>query len=218
MPPMEVMGMESVKCVIKNGKRDPFPGGGIWTGPFVVEDTHLQKTVLSCRASKGVRRRLGVKALPMFAKRVDKGSASKVAQKDARSSPKGRTEAEHKGQDYRGAPIPGHRQPDCKECDCSTAQRVGLQQCSESAKAAVHHHLPVRTQWSSNRKAKCLRLFGPKTLLDLVEESSLSYASSAAKIGSKWGKKTCLGIPSDSQSLLKKHILYQSLALILSIR
>ena len=59
----------------------PFPGGdmdwplsrwgyglapfqlGIWSGPFPVEDTHLQKPVLSCRASKGVRRRLGVKAL-----------------------------------------------------------------------------------------------------------------------------------------------------------
>ena len=39
---------------------------GIWTGPFPVEDTHLQKPVLSCRALKGVWRRLGVKALLVF--------------------------------------------------------------------------------------------------------------------------------------------------------
>ena len=40
---------------------------GIWTSPFLVEDTHPQKPVLSCRAPKGVWRRLGVKALLVFA-------------------------------------------------------------------------------------------------------------------------------------------------------
>ena len=48
---------------------------GIWTGPLLVgdmdwplpvEDTHPQKLVLSCWAPKGVRRWLGVKALPVF--------------------------------------------------------------------------------------------------------------------------------------------------------
>ena len=40
-------------------------------GPFPIEDTHQQKLALSCRAPKGVRRRLGVKALPVLYKKVE---------------------------------------------------------------------------------------------------------------------------------------------------
>ena len=45
----------------------PHSSWGYGLARFEVEDNHPHKPMLFCRAPKGVRRRLGVKALPVFA-------------------------------------------------------------------------------------------------------------------------------------------------------